>query len=94
MRGMLAFLWTWLFGTVRLMTYVFVKNSIPADRARINVEDPVEVKWWSKFLGCSTKQLLQAVARAGDSAAKVEQLLDIWMGLGLGARSELRLRAA
>lgn len=32
------------------MSYVFDKVSVPADRARINVADPVEVRWWSKSL--------------------------------------------
>lgn len=76
------------------MSYLFDKVSVPADRARINVADPVEVRWWSKLLGCSQGQLLQAVSRAGDSAAKVEQLLDFWQGFGLSARRALKERAA
>lgn len=76
------------------MAYVFDKISVPADRSRINVADPVEVRWWSKLFGCSSKQLLQAVSRAGDSAARVEHLLELWAGFGLGARRELRERMA
>lgn len=91
---MFAFRRGWRAGTLRNMSYVLEKRPVPADRARINVDDPVEVRWWSKLLGCSTKQLLQAVARVGDSAAKVEHLLDFWQGFGLGARWELKQRAA
>lgn len=76
------------------MSYVFDKISVPADRARINIADPVEVRWWSKLLGCSPKQLLLAVSHTGDSAAKVELLLDFWQGFGVGARSSLKVRAA
>lgn len=76
------------------MSYVFEKLPVPADRSRIDVTDPVEVRWWSKVLGCSPQQLLQAVARAGDSAAKVEHLLDLWQGFGLGARRQWKERAA
>lgn len=71
-----------LSGTLDAMSYVLEKTPVPADRSRIDVADPREVKWWSKLLGCSTRQLLEAVARAGDSAAKVERLLDGWVGLG------------
>jgi hypothetical protein len=67
---------------------------VPADRSRINIGDPVEVRWWTQLLGCSQAQLLQAVSRAGDSAAKVEHLLDFWQGFGVGARTALKQRAA
>jgi len=68
------------------MFYVLEKMPIPADRSRIDVTDPREVRWWSKLLGCSPKQLLEAVAHVGDSAALVERLVDSWSGFGLAFR--------
>jgi len=56
------------------MAYVF--ETVPADRGLIDLDDPREVSWWSKRLGCSPQQLRQAVAAVGNSAAQVEQLLD------------------
>lgn len=68
------------------MSYVIEKTSVPADRSRIDVADPVEVRWWSRLLGCSPRQLLDAVSRVGDCAARVEQLIDSWSGFGLAVR--------
>jgi Protein of unknown function (DUF3606) len=56
------------------MAYVF--ESVPADRALIDVENPREIQWWSKRFGCSVEQLLHAVEEAGNCAAQVAQLLD------------------
>jgi len=56
------------------MAYVF--ETVPADRGLIDLDDPREVSWWSKRLGCSPQQLRQAVAEVGNCAAQVEQLLD------------------
>ena len=56
------------------MAYVF--DTIPADRAFIDMSDPREVNWWRKQFGCSEDQLRRAVAEVGTSAARVEQLLD------------------
>lgn len=56
------------------MAYVF--ETIPRDRGRIDLDDPREVSWWRKRFDCSEKQLREAVAQVGDSAAMVEQLLD------------------
>lgn len=56
------------------MAYVF--ESIPADRGRIDLNDQREVNWWRKRFDCSEEQLRQAVDKVGDSAAKVEQVLD------------------
>ena len=56
------------------MAYVF--ETVPADRSLIDLDDPREVSWWSKRLGCSQQQLRQAVAEVGNSAAQVEQLID------------------
>lgn len=56
------------------MAYVF--ETVPADRGLIDLDDPREVSWWSKRFGCSQQQLREAVAEVGNSAARVEQLLD------------------
>jgi hypothetical protein len=56
------------------MAYVF--ETVPADRGLIDLNDPREVNWWRKRLGCSEDQLRRAVAKVGNSAAKVEQLID------------------
>lgn len=56
------------------MAYVF--ETVPADRSLIDLDDPREVKWWRKQFGCNEEQLRRAVAKVGNSAAKVEQLLD------------------
>ena len=56
------------------MAYVF--ETVPADRGLIDLNDPREVSWWSKCFGCSPEQLRRAVAKVGNSAAQVEQLLD------------------
>jgi hypothetical protein len=56
------------------MAYVF--ESVPADRGLIDLDDPREVNWWCKQFECSEEQLRQAVQKVGNSAAKVEQLLD------------------
>lgn len=49
------------------------RSRVPADRSRVNVDDPAEVKYWRKEYGCTEQQLRQAVAAAGVSAAKVRQ---------------------
>lgn len=56
------------------MAYVF--ETIPRDRGRIDMSDPREVSWWRKRFDCSEEQLREAVARVGENAAMVEQLLD------------------
>ena len=56
------------------MAYVF--ETVPADRSLIDIEDPREVNWWRKRFDCSEEQLRRAVEKVGNSAAKVEQLLD------------------
>lgn len=80
MTGVFVIIATPSGGKVSGMTYVSEKVPVPADRSRINTADPVEVRWWSKLLGCSQEQLQQAVSRVGDSAAHVEHLLDCWQG--------------
>jgi len=51
------------------------KNRGPADRSRINVNDPSEVTYRRKEFGCTEQQLRQAISAVGDSAAKVSQYL-------------------
>lgn len=56
------------------MAYVF--ETVPADRALIDLSDPREVNWWRKRFECSEQQLREAVSVVGPNAAQVEQLLD------------------
>jgi hypothetical protein len=56
------------------MAYVF--ETVPANRALIDLDDPREINWWRKKFDCSEAQLRRAVEQVGNSAAKVEQLLD------------------
>ncbi|MGI9102546.1 MAG: DUF3606 domain-containing protein [Terriglobales bacterium] len=50
-------------------------NRGPADRARINVNEPWELSWWSKELGVTPEQLKQLVRQHGVSAATIRQVL-------------------
>ena len=52
-----------------------LKNRGPADRSRVNVNEPSEVKYRRKEFGCTEQQLRQAVAAVGVSAAKISQYL-------------------
>jgi hypothetical protein len=79
------------------MSYVFERVRVPADRSRIGILDPVEVKWWSSLFGCSAAQLRDAVAQVGDSAAEVERLLDEplhagWVPVRAGAAGAASVR--
>ncbi len=56
------------------MSYVF--ETVPASRSMIEMQDPREVHWWCKKFGCNEEQLRRAVAKVGNTAAQVEQLLD------------------
>ena len=58
------------------MAYVF--ETLPADRSRIEIEDPLEVRYWAGKFGCSEAQLREVVAEVGTSAARVEQVIDGW----------------
>ena len=46
-----------------------------ADRKRINLSEPYEVRDWSKKFGVSSEQLQDAVKRVGDRADDVEKHL-------------------
>jgi len=61
-------------GDLKAMAYVF--ETVPADRGLIDMDDPREINWWRKQFDCSEEQLRRAVLKVGNSAAKVEQVLD------------------
>ena len=52
------------------------KNRGPADRARINVNEDYEVKYWTEALGVTEKQLQDAVKKVGVMAADVRKHLE------------------
>jgi hypothetical protein len=45
------------------------------DQLRINVNEPHEVRYWTQRLGCSEKDLREAVAKAGVMAEDVRAAL-------------------
>jgi hypothetical protein len=47
----------------------------PQDRARVNVNEPHEVRYWSEKWGVSEQQLRNAVSRVGVMATDVERAL-------------------
>lgn len=47
----------------------------PQDRSRINVNEPWELRYWTKELGLSEDELREAVKVAGTSASAVRQHL-------------------
>jgi hypothetical protein len=48
----------------------------PLDPGRINVADPVEVRYWCKELKCTEAQLNEAVSRVGEHVAAVRERLE------------------
>jgi hypothetical protein len=48
-----------------------MKNRGPQDRARININEEHEVRYWTTALGVSKEQLAAAVQAVGVSADKV-----------------------
>jgi hypothetical protein len=44
----------------------------PQDRTRINVNEPHELRYWTKALGVTEEQLKQAVNQVGVSVDKVK----------------------
>jgi hypothetical protein len=52
-----------------------LSNRGAADRARINVNEPHEVRYWCKQLGCTEAELRAAVQRAGVMADDVRRAL-------------------
>jgi hypothetical protein len=47
----------------------------PADRSRINVNEPYEVEYWTKHLGVSAQQLKECVKRVGPMVTDVKRCL-------------------
>ena len=47
----------------------------PADRARVNVHETHEVRYWTQKFNCTPEQLRAAVAKAGVMADDVEREL-------------------
>lgn len=47
----------------------------PLDPGRINVLDPVELKYWCGQLHCTEPELKDAMARVGDHVTAVRDLL-------------------
>ena len=47
----------------------------PADRSRINVNEPYELDYWSKEFDLTPEQLRQLVAKHGTSVETIRQLL-------------------
>jgi hypothetical protein len=45
------------------------------DRARININEPHEVKYWTQKWGVTPEQLKMAIAKAGTSSAAVAKQL-------------------
>jgi hypothetical protein len=52
-----------------------LKDRGAQDRARINVNEEHELRYWTKALGVSEQELRDTVARVGVSAEKVRQAL-------------------
>jgi hypothetical protein len=50
-------------------------NRGPRDRARVNVNEDWEVRWWCKEFGCTEAQLRAAVRAVGVMAADVRRHL-------------------
>lgn len=48
-----------------------------SDRSKINMHDPIEVKYWTKELGVSIEQLHKVAEKVGNSAATVRKELEI-----------------
>ncbi|SFI80695.1 DUF3606 domain-containing protein [Bradyrhizobium sp. Gha] len=47
----------------------------PADRARVNVHEDYELRYWSRRFGCTEAELIDAVKHAGVMADAVERYL-------------------
>ncbi|WP_338821474.1 DUF3606 domain-containing protein [Bradyrhizobium septentrionale] len=52
-----------------------LKNRGPADRARINIHEDYEVRYWCPRLGCTKAELIDAVKHAGVMVNMVENYL-------------------
>jgi len=54
-----------------------LKDRGPQDRARINVNEEWELRYWTKALGVSADELRRLVAKVGVSAKAVREELGI-----------------
>lgn len=52
-----------------------LKNKGAQDRLRINMNEPHEVAYWTKELGCTAEDLAAAIKSAGVMATAVRQHL-------------------
>lgn len=52
-----------------------LSNRGPADRARININEPHEIAYWTQALGCSEEELRRAVDAVGVMARDVREQL-------------------
>jgi hypothetical protein len=52
-----------------------LKKKGPADRSKINMDEPWEVDYWTKELGISKGELEKAVKKVGSSADAVRKEL-------------------
>jgi hypothetical protein len=52
-----------------------LKKKGPADRSKINVNEPWEVDYWTKELGVSKDELAKIVKKVGNSSAAVRKEL-------------------
>jgi Protein of unknown function (DUF3606) len=52
-----------------------VRKRGPEDRSRINVNEPWELKYWSKTLGVTPDRLKEIVRQVGTRTEDVEQYL-------------------
>jgi hypothetical protein len=48
-----------------------LRAAAPPDRERINLDKPLEVKWWAVSFGVSESELRRATDDVGTSVAKV-----------------------
>ena len=47
------------------------------DRSKINTVDPTEVKYWTRALGVTHEELIEAIEKVGNSAATVRKQLGL-----------------
>lgn len=51
------------------------KNIAKADRSKIAIDHPEDVKYWTRHLGITEAELRDAIERVGNSAAAVRKQL-------------------
>jgi hypothetical protein len=50
-------------------------NRGPADRARVNIHEEYELRYWAEKFGVSAEELKRAVGKVGAAAVDVESAL-------------------